>query len=78
MVSYIKEELRLRAVENTILRRIFAANGDANGRWRRLHSEKLHSLYCNIVSVIKSNSKKNTYLEITVVNLKIVRFYILN
>ena len=30
--------------------------GYINGEWRRLHKEKLHSLYCspNIVRVIKS------------------------
>ena len=38
------------------LRRIFGRKGDANGEWRRLHNEKLHSLLRspNIVREIKS------------------------
>ena len=34
---------------------IFGIKRDANGEWRRLHNEKLHSLYRspNIVTVIK-------------------------
>jgi hypothetical protein len=43
--------------ENRTLRRIFGPKRNANREeWRRLHNEKLHSLYCshNIVGVIKS------------------------
>ena len=42
--------------ENRVLRRIFGPKRDENGEWRRLHNEKLHSLYRspNIVRVIKS------------------------
>ena len=42
--------------ENGILRRIFGPNSDTNGEWRRLHNEKLHSLYRSpdIVRVNKS------------------------
>ena len=42
--------------ENRILRRIFVPKRDANGEWRRLHNEELHSLHLspNIVRVIKS------------------------
>ena len=38
------------------MRRIFGPKRDANGEWRRLHNEELHSLYrsLNIVRVIKS------------------------
>ena len=52
----LKEECRLRVFENRILRRIFGPKRDANGEWRRLHNEELHSLYlsANIVRVIKS------------------------
>jgi hypothetical protein len=49
-----RDENGLRVFENRILRRIFER--DANGEWRRLHNEELHSL-CrspNIVRVIKS------------------------
>ena len=38
------------------MRRIFGPKRDENGEWRRLHNEKLHSLYRspNIVRGIKS------------------------
>ena len=51
----LREEFRLRVFENRILRRIFGPKRDENGKWRRLHNEKLHSLYRspNIVRVIK-------------------------
>ena len=47
--------MQTRAFEN-MLRRIFGSKRDANGEWRRLHNEELHSLYRspNIVRVIKS------------------------
>ena len=46
----------LRVFENRTLRRIFEPKRDANGEWRMLHNEELHSLYRspNIVKVIKS------------------------
>ena len=42
--------------ENRILRRIFGPKRDENGKWKRLHNEELHSLYCspNISWGIKS------------------------
>jgi hypothetical protein len=48
--------LRLRVIENMILKRIFGPKRDNNGEWRRLHSEELHSLYRshNIIRVNKS------------------------
>ena len=53
---FLREESRLRVLENRILRRIFGPNRDENGEWRRLHNEELHSLHRapNIVRVIKS------------------------
>ena len=52
----LREECMLRVFENRILKRIFGPKTDKNGKWRRLHKEDLHSLYCspNIVRVIKS------------------------
>jgi hypothetical protein len=52
----LRGKRRLRVSENRILRLIFGPKRDANGEWRRLHSEELHSLYRspNIVRVIKS------------------------
>ena len=41
----LKEECRLRVLENRILRRIFGPKRDENGEWRRLHNEELPSLY---------------------------------
>ena len=52
----LREESRIRALENSILRRIFRPKKDANGEWRRLHNEKLRSLgrSPNIVRVMWS------------------------
>ena len=56
MVSYIKRGTRrLRVFENWILRQIVGLKRDANGEWKRLHNEELHSFYRspNIVRLIK-------------------------
>ena len=47
-----------RYFKNRILRRIFGPKRDENEEWRRLHNEKLHSLYpsANIFRVIKSRN----------------------
>ena len=53
----LREEHRLRAFENRVLRRIFGPKRDeVTGEWRKLHNEELNDLYCspNIVRVIKS------------------------
>jgi hypothetical protein len=53
----LREELRLRAFENRVLRRIFGPKRDeVTGEWRKLHNEELNDLYSslNIVPVIKS------------------------
>ena len=58
MVCYIKGGMQTKGslFENSILRQIFGPKRDANGEWRRLHTEELHSLYRspNIIRVIKS------------------------
>ena len=56
----LREESRLRVLENRILRRIFGPKRDENGEWRRLYNGELHSLYRspNIVRVIKSRRLK--------------------
>jgi hypothetical protein len=42
----LREEHRLRVFENRVLRRIFRPKRDeVTGSWRKLHYEKLHSLY---------------------------------
>ena len=51
----LREERKLRAFENMVLRRIFGSRRDeVTGEWRRLHNEELNDLYSspNIVRVI--------------------------
>jgi len=53
----LREERRLRVLENRVLRRIFGPKRDeVTGEWRKLHNEELKNLYSshNIVRVIKS------------------------
>ena len=57
----LREERKLRAFENMVLRRIFGPRKDeVTGEWRRLHNEDLNDLYSspNIVRMIKSRSMK--------------------
>jgi hypothetical protein len=54
----LREENRLRALENRALRRIFGPKRDeVTGEWRKLHNEELHILYSspNIIRQIKSS-----------------------
>jgi len=53
----LREERKLRVLENMVLRRIFGPRRDeVTGECRRLHNEELNDLYSstNIVRVIKS------------------------
>jgi hypothetical protein len=53
----LREECRVRVLENRVLRRIFGPKRDeVTGEWRKLHYEDLNDLYSspNIVRVIKS------------------------
>jgi hypothetical protein len=52
----LREEHRLRVLENRVLRRIFGPKREEDGSWRKLHYDELRSLYSspNIVRVIKS------------------------
>jgi hypothetical protein len=53
----LREEHRLRALENRVLRRIFGPKRDeVTGGWRKIHNEKLHNLYSSpsIIRMIKS------------------------
>jgi len=53
----LREERKLKVLENMVLRRIFGPRKDeVMGEWRRLHNEERNDLYSspNIVRVIKS------------------------
>ena len=53
----MREEHRLRVLENGVLKRIFGPKWvEVTEKWRKLHNEELNDLYCspNIVRVIKS------------------------
>ena len=53
----LREERRLRVLENRVLRRVFGPKRDeVIGEWRKLHKEELRDLYSlpNIVRVVKS------------------------
>jgi hypothetical protein len=52
----LREEHRLRVLENRVLRKIFGPKWEEDGTWRKLHNDELHSLYSsqNIVRLIKS------------------------
>jgi hypothetical protein len=53
----LREEHRLRVIENRVLRRIFGPKrDDVTGEWRKLHNEELHNLYScpDIVRQVKS------------------------
>jgi hypothetical protein len=42
----LREECRLRVLENRVLRRIFGPKRDeVTGEWRKLHSEELNDLH---------------------------------
>jgi hypothetical protein len=53
----LREERRLRVLENRVLRRVFGPKRDeVTGEWRKLHNEELSDRYSlpNIVRVVKS------------------------
>jgi hypothetical protein len=53
----LREEHRLRVLENRVLKRTFGPTRDeVTGGWRKLHNEELHGLYSSpsIVRVIKA------------------------
>jgi hypothetical protein len=52
----LREEHRLRVLENRVLRRIFGRNrDDVMGEWRKLHNEELHNLYLSVIIIGRSS-----------------------
>ena len=53
----LREEHKLRVLENGVLRKIFGPKkNEVTGQWRKVHNEELHYLYSpNIFRVIKSS-----------------------
>jgi hypothetical protein len=52
----LRDDLRLKMLQNRVLRRIFVPKRDEiTGEWRKLHNEELNDLYCslNLIRVIK-------------------------
>jgi hypothetical protein len=54
----LREEHRLRVFENRELRRIFGPKREEDGSWRKLHNDKLHSLYSSPNIVMTLNQGK--------------------
>jgi hypothetical protein len=53
----LREEHKLRAFENRVLRRMFGLGKDeVTGEWKELHNEELHELYSSpsIIRIMKS------------------------
>jgi hypothetical protein len=53
----VREEHRLRVLNNRVLRRLFGSKREeVAGAWRRLHNEELHNLYSfpHVIRVFKS------------------------
>jgi hypothetical protein len=55
----VKEEHKLRAFENRVLRRIFGPKRDGvTGGWRKLHNEELHNLYSSPSIIIRYRRRR--------------------
>jgi hypothetical protein len=43
--TWIREECTLKVCENKVLMRVIELKRDEIGQWKKLHNDKLHSLY---------------------------------
>jgi hypothetical protein len=62
----VREEHKLKAFENRVLRRIFGPKRDGvTGVWRELHNDELHNLYSlpSIIIIIKSRRMRWAWHE---------------
>jgi hypothetical protein len=53
----VREEHKLRVIENRVFRRIFGPKKDrVTGRWRKWHNEELHNFYSSpsVIRIMKS------------------------
>jgi hypothetical protein len=55
----LREEYRLRVLENRVLRRIFGPKRDeVTGEWRKLHNDELRDLYSSTSIIRKIKSRR--------------------
>jgi hypothetical protein len=57
----LREEHRLKVLQNRLLKKIFVSNWDeATGGWRKIHNEKLHDFYVSpdIIRVVELSRLK--------------------
>jgi hypothetical protein len=60
----LRKENKLRVVENTVLRRIFAPMRDEIiGVWTKLHHEELHNLYFSPSAIKMIESRRRRWVE---------------
>jgi hypothetical protein len=65
----VREEHKLRVLENRVLRRIFGPKRDrVTGGWKTLYDEELHDLYSlqSIIIIIKSRLKWKKPFELVI------------
>jgi hypothetical protein len=55
----LREERRLMALENRVLRRIFEPKRDeVTGEWRKINNEELSDLYCSLIIFRVTKSRR--------------------